>query len=376
MKNMRNMISFKIDEIRLWKITLPYVEPFETSFGREKEKTTIIIAFKSGDDLGFGELVAGEKPNFSYETIETSLYVFKKYFIKRILKKDVNPEIFLDDVKWIRGYPMAKAAFEMALWDLYAKKLNRPLYEVIGGVRKKVDVGVSIGIQKSIKTLLNKINMYLDRGYKRIKVKIKKGWDYNVLDAIRREYPDIMLTVDANCAYTKEDIDYLTKIDKYGLLYLEQPLYYWDLYYHSVLQKRIKTPICLDESITNSLRAEEAIEIGAAKIINVKPGRVGGIKETLYINHIGLKKKVPMWIGGMLETGIGRAFNVSIATLENVKYPSDISESKRYFERDIITEPWTLNKDGTLSVRTKPGIGVDIDWEYFNKKIRKEWILR
>jgi len=364
-----------VDKIYLWKINLPYVEPFETSFGRERDKKTIIVGLKSGDLTGYGELVAGSIPNFSYETIDTALYIFKRYLVKYILGKEINPKTFIEEVKWIRGHQMAKAAFEMALWDLYSKYLGKPLYELIGGVRRRIEAGVSVGIQKEIDILLRKIGDYLDKGYKRIKIKIKRGWDYNVLDAVRREYPDIKLTVDANAAYNKNDINYLKKLDEYDLLFIEQPLYYWDLYYHRVLQSQLNTPICLDESIINGLKAEEAILLDATRVINVKPGRVGGISETLYINELGLKNNVPMWIGGMLETGIGRGFNVSLATLENVKYPSDISESSRYYERDIIVDPWALNKDGTISVRSNPGIGVDIDWDFFYKKVLKEWIF-
>jgi O-succinylbenzoate synthase len=368
-------MTLNIDKVYLWKINLRYVEPFETSFGKEKYKRTIIVGLKSGDLTGYGELVAGHRPNFSYETIDTSLYIFKKYLVRYVMNKAVDPRKFTEEVRWIRGHQMAKAAFEMAVWDLYSKHLNKPLYKIIGGVRKRIEAGVSIGIQKNVNVLLRKIGEYLDKGYRRIKIKIKKGWDYNVLNAVRREYPDIGLTVDANAAYDKNDITYLKKLDEYNLLFIEQPLYYWDLYYHSILQSNLKTPICLDESITNGLRAEEAIFLDATRVINVKPGRVGGIVETLYINEVGLKNNVPMWIGGMLETGIGRGFNVSLATLENVKFPSDISESSRYFEKDIVVEPWTLNKDGTISVRDRPGIGVEIDWNFFYKKVLKEWIF-
>jgi len=365
----------KISEIYLWRIKLRYKEPFETSFGRENYKDTIIIGIKAGDFIGYGELVAGSKPMFSYETINTSLYIYKEYFIPLLLGKDADPQRFYTETSWIRGYPMAKASFEMALWDLYSKIQGKPLYKVIGGVKHKVEVGVSIGIQKRVDILISKISKYLEEGYRRIKIKIKPGYDFNVLDKVRKEFPDIPLTVDANAAYTKNDIKKLMKLDEYNLMFIEQPLYYWDLYYHSVLQSNIKTPICLDESITNGLRVEEAIHIGAARVINVKPGRVGGIKETLYINKVGLKYGVPMWIGGMLETGIGRGFNVSIATLENVKYPSDISESKRYFDKDIITKPWYMD-NGYMKPRDEDGIGVDIDWEFFYKNMLKEWTFK
>jgi len=367
--------SFKVDEIRLWRIKLEYREPFRTSFGVEKCKETIIIGLKSGDYYGYGELVAIREPSYSYETLDTALSIFKEYFIPLVLKKELNPYVFYNETSWIRGHPMAKATFEMALWDLHAKYLEKPLYEVIGGSRKKVEVGVSIGIQDSVDRLIRRIEEYLEEGYRRIKIKIKPGWDFEVLEKVRREFPDIPLTVDANAAYTKEDIPRLTNIDKYNLLYLEQPLYYWDIYYHSILQRKISTPICLDESLQNSLVTKAAIKMGATKIINLKPGRVGGIIESLHINEIGLKNNTPMWIGGMLETGIGRSFNVSIATLDNVKYPSDISESRRYYMKDIITEEWIM-ENGFMEPRKEAGIGVEIDWRYFYKKVLKEWVFR
>ena len=368
-----SMEKFRVDRVDLWWIRIPHKEPFTTSFGTEKVKETIIIGIYNGDLVGFGELVASKNPMYSYETIDTASIIITKYLIPSILWREVNPSSFIDDTKWIRGHNMAKAMLEMALWDLYSKMIRKPLYKVIGGVREKVDVGVSIGIQKNIDELIKKIDDYLEKGYSRIKMKIKPSWDIEILKRVRREYPDIPLTVDANSAYELEKHrKTLLALDEFNLLYIEQPLKYNDIVGHSKLQKELKTPICLDESITDLHKAWEALEIDAARVINIKPGRVGGIKESVKIHDLAEKYNVPVWIGGMLETGIGRAHNVSLATLRNIKFPSDISASERYFERDIITEPFELERNSKISVRKKPGIGVEIDWEYFRTLVTKE----
>lgn len=359
--------TFKIDEVWYWRIRLPYKEPFTTSFGTEDKKETIILQLKSGDIYGYGEVVAGLSPRYSPETLDTVLYILKKHIIP-YLKYETSPIDINFKLSWIRGNNMAKAAIEMALWDIYSKIHDKPLYKVLGGVRRYVDVGVSIGIKKDVDTLLKTISNYLDQGYMRIKIKVKPGWDIEVLDMVRKEYPDIKLTVDANASYILEKhASILRKMDEFNLLYIEQPLQYNDLVGHMKLQRMINTPLCLDESITDSHKAWEAIELGATKVINIKPGRVGGIYESRKIHDIAMDRNTPVWIGGMLETGIGRAFNVSLATMENVKYPSDISASNRYYEKDIIVEPFTLESGSKIKVRDGPGIGVEIDWEYLEQ---------
>ena len=359
--------TFKIDEVWYWRIRLPYKEPFTTSFGTEEKKETLIFQLKSGNIYGYGELVAGSTPAYSPETVETALHVIKKFIIP-CLKDEVSPIDINMRLSWIRGNNMAKAAIEMAIWDAYSKMVDRPLYRVIGGVRRYADVGVSIGIKKDIDTLLKTIEYYLNEGYNRIKIKVKPGWDIEVLRMVRREYPDIMLTIDANASYELDKHkEILLGFDEFNLLYIEQPLRYNDIVGHMKLQGMIKTDICLDESITDSHRAWEALEIGAARVINIKPGRVGGIYETLRIHNLTRDRKIPVWIGGMLETGVGRAFNVSLATLDNVRYPSDISASSRYYNRDIITEPFTLEDGSKIKVRDGPGIGIEIDWGYLEE---------
>lgn len=358
----------EIDRISLIRIELPYREYFETSFGREYEKHTYLVIVEASGEEGYAETAAGQYPKYSYESADIDAYVIDKYIIPSIRNGlSTDPNEFMEKVGWIKGYNMAKASIEMALWDLTAKLQSKPLYKLIGGVREYANVGVSIGLQKDIETLLSKISSYLEEGYQRIKIKISRGRDIELVKAVRREYPDILLTVDANGDYRAEDLEHLKKLDGYNLLYIEQPFPYWDLYLHSRLQSMIETKVCLDESVYNSELAKEAIEMEACKVINIKPGRVGGISESIAIHNIAMEKGVGTWIGGMLETGVGRGFNVALATLPNIVYPSDISASKRYFERDIVTEPWEIDDKGRMWVRKDSGIGVEIDWEYLEK---------
>ncbi len=357
----------EIDRITFYRVDIPYREYFETSFGREYNKRTYIVLVESGGETGYGETVAGGEPRYSYETVDVDFLVTEKYIIPNLRGSTSNPLEFLDRFRWIKGYNMAKAAIEMALWDLSSKLLSKPLYKLIGGVRRYADVGVSIGLQKSIDILLDKIGKYLEEGYQRIKIKIAKNRDYEILKRVRKEYPDIKLTADANGDYSYGDIDYLRDIDEFSLLYFEQPFPDWDLYSHKKLQEILDTPVCLDESISNSGSAYGAIKLKACRVINIKPGRVGGIFESIKIHNISRDHSVGVWIGGMLETGIGRGFNVALATLPNVSYPSDISASKRYYVKDIVTEPWEIDSKGRMWVREGSGIGVEIDWEYLEK---------
>ncbi len=373
---MTNLPGEEIDKITLIRIKLPYREYFETSFGREYEKHTYLVIVEAGGEEGYAETAAGQYPRYSYESADIDAFVVENYIIPSIEDGlPTDPMKFMEKVSWIKGFNMAKASIEMALWDLTAKLLSKPLYKLIGGVREYANVGVSIGLQKDVDTLLSKIASYLEEGYQRIKIKISKGRDIELVEAVRREYPDILLTVDANGDYRSEDIEHLTKLDGYNLLYIEQPFPYWDLYLHSRLQSMLDTKVCLDESVYNSDLAKEAIEMGAGKVINIKPGRVGGIGESIAIHNISMENGVGTWIGGMLETGVGRGFNVALATLPNIIYPSDISASKRYFDRDIVTEPWEIDDKGRMWVRKDSGIGVEIDWEYLEKLTvwRKEY---
>jgi len=365
---MTSLPGEEVDKITLIRIKLPYREYFETSFGREYEKHTYLIIVEAGGDEGYSETAAGHYPKYSYESADIDAFIVEKYIIPSIEEGlSTDPREFMDKVSWIKGYNMAKASIEMALWDLTAKLMGKPLYKLIGGVREYANVGVSIGLQKDIDTLLSKISSYLEEGYQRIKIKISRGRDIELVKAVRNEFPDILLTVDANGDYRAEDLEHLKKLDGYNLLYIEQPFPYWDLYLHSKLQSMLETKICLDESVYNSDLAKEAIEMGAGKVINIKPGRVGGISESIAIHDISRDYGVGTWIGGMLETGIGRGFNVALATLPNIIYPSDISASKRYFNREIVTEPWEIDDKGRMWVRKGSGIGVEVDWKYIEK---------
>ncbi|HIQ03526.1 MAG TPA: o-succinylbenzoate synthase [Desulfurococcales archaeon] len=351
-----------IKSLELYRIAVELKEPFTTSFGTIWRRETVVVkVVDENGNTGWGEIVSGSGPWYTYETIDTAIHIVKDYIVPMIRGREIDhPKTFCDIVKPIRGHNMAKAGIEMALWDLYAKELNMPLYSVLGGVRSRVECGVSIGIKSSIDELLKAIEYYLDQGYRRVKIKIKPGWDVNVVCRVRREYPNTPLQVDANAAYTLSDYRVFKSLDEYNLEMIEQPLHYDDLVDHAVLQRLIKTPICLDESIKSINDAKSAYKLGSCTIINIKPGRVGGIMESLRIHDFCMTVGIPVWIGGMLETGIGRAFLVALATLPNVKYPNDISASNRYYVEDIVEPPWTLNSDGTITVPTKPGIGVEV----------------
>ncbi len=357
-----------VKKVTLFKVKIPLKEEFTTSFGTTRYKEAVIVKIEEkGGEVGWGEVPAGSGPWYSYETVDTALIIIRRFIIPQILKSDIDIDDYMNVVKHIRGHNMAKAGVEMALWDLKAKLQSLPLWKVIGGRRAKIVSGVSIGIKRSVNELLKTIGRHLDEGYQRIKVKIKPGWDINIVDAIRREYPDILLQVDANAAYTLRDINILRKLDDYNLLMIEQPLDYNDLVYHAILQKFIKTPICLDESIKYPEDVVRAYMLGSCLIVNLKPARVGGISNSLRIHELCYQLGLGLWIGGMLETGIGRGFLVALASLPYVNYPNDISASNRYFKQDIVEPEWTLNRDGTISVPNRSGIGVEVIEERLEK---------
>jgi O-succinylbenzoate synthase len=255
---------------------------------------------------------------------------------------------------------MAKAGVEMAAWDLYARQRGEPLSRVLGGVRDRIASGVSIGIQETVDDLLAKIERELAAGYRRIKIKIKPGWDVDVVAAVRKRFGPIALMVDANAAYTLADADHLAELDRFDLMMIEQPLDYDDIADHAVLQRRLRTPICLDESIKTVGAAREAIRAGACRIINIKPGRVGGFSESIRLHDLCADHGIPVWHGGMLESGIGRAANIHLSTLPNFTLPGDVAASKRYFDPDLIDPPIEVASDGTIAVPQQPGIGVTI----------------
>ena len=362
----------RVRSLELYEVWMPLKSEFRTSFGSTRLRPAILVRVEGeGGEHGWGEVVAGEGPWYSYETVWTAWHVIVD-FIAPMLGSVEGPSDFRERTARIRGHNMAKAGVEMALWDLEARSSGRPLWEMIGGVRSRVSVGVSVGIQGSVESLLRVVSMYLEEGYRRIKIKIEPGWDVEPVKSLRREFPDIPLQVDANAAYTLLDAPRLAELDKYSLLMIEQPFSHDDLVEHADFRRMARTPICLDESIKSLGDAVAALRLGSADIINIKPGRVGGIGEALSIHDFwSMKAHKPVWIGGMLETGVGRGHLVALATLPGVAYPSDISASSRYYSEDIVDKPWELGPDSTIEARRDPGIGVEVDEAKLRKYVKK-----
>ncbi|MHC1778252.1 MAG: o-succinylbenzoate synthase [Lentimicrobium sp.] len=358
----------RIDSIELRHIKMELVSPFVTSMGTEYDEEHIIVRVDGGGVTGWGESVAEGTPFYSYETVQTAWHILKDFLIPSVLGKDLKDvaEAIELNAK-VRGHMMAKAGLEAALWDAFAKSRNISLSNMLGGTRKKIDVGVSIGIQSSVSGLIKKVEGYLAEGYKRIKIKISPGFDLQFVEALRKEFPGLLLQVDANSAYTLDDIGLFKKMDEYDLSLIEQPLGYEDIFDHSKLQREIKTPICLDESIHSLDDTRAAIELGSCRIINIKPGRVGGYTESKLIHDYCASMNIPVWHGGMLESGIGRAGNVALASLPNFTLPGDISASKRYYKEDIVEPEFVVNPDGTMDVPVKPGIGVEVNMQMLEK---------
>lgn len=349
-----------IERIEMDLLRLPYVHFFETSFGRSYDRTFIIIKVYEGTLCGYGECVAEEAPLYSGETTETAWHILKDFLIPLVFKERIiEPEDYARQAKLFRGNPMAKASLELALWDLKAKREGRPLFKLYGGVRKSVEAGVSCGIEDSIPELVNRVGAYLSEGYKRIKIKIKPGWDVKACEALRKKYPDILLQADANGAYSLKDRETLKSLDAFNLLMIEQPFPPYDLWDHARLQKEIKTPICLDESILSLDSTRAACEMGSCRIVNIKVGRVGGVVEARRIHDYCHSNGVPVWCGGMLESGIGRAHNLHLASLPNFLYPHDLSASRRYYREDIIEPFIELSGPGKIDLPEGPGIGVN-----------------
>jgi o-succinylbenzoate synthase len=352
----------RIDKIELRHIKMELVSPFTTSMGTEYDEEHIIVIVDSEGLTGWGECVAEGTPFYSYETVQTAWHILKDFLIPSILGKNISSiGEAIKSYSKVRGHMMAKAGLEAALWDVLAKSKNISLSKLLGGIRKKIDVGVSIGIQSSEQELIEKVSGYLNEGYRRIKIKISPGSDIQFVKALRKEFPKLLLQVDANSAYELKHISLFKEMDNYNLLLIEQPLGYEDIYDHSKLQREIKTPICLDESIHSLDDTRAAIELDSCRVINIKPGRVGGFTESKSIHDYSASKNIPVWHGGMLESGIGRAGNVALASLPNFTLPGDISASKRYYKEDIVEPEFVLNKDGTMDVPTKPGIGVEVN---------------
>jgi O-succinylbenzoate synthase len=337
------------------------LHPFETSFGSTKDRHIILVNAGDGNHSGWGEVTAAEGPFYSYETWKTAWHILRDYVVPCVIGKELeSPRDFEAIVSGIRGHNMAKAGLETALWDLEAKASGVALWKLLGGQRARIDCGVSIGIQPSIEGLLAKIDSEIKAGYRRIKVKIKPGWDVEVIRQIRVSFPDILLMCDANSAYTLADIDVFKKMDGFNVMMFEQPLHHEDIIDHAELQRQIQTPICLDESIHSAEDARKAIKIGACRIINIKLGRVGGHKQARAVHDVCRDHGIPVWCGGMLESGIGRAHNIALSSLENFSLPGDVSASKRYWAEDAIEPAVEVSADGQIPQRDQPGIGYNV----------------
>ncbi len=364
----------KLESITLTHLRMPLVSPFETSFGRIHERECILVTIRSEGLTGYGECVADRDPGYAYETSGTAWHILKDFILPLLLGQDVaDAADFRRRVRHIRGHPMAKAGVEMALWDLLGKRAGKSLRELLGGERERVPVGVSVGLQESPGVLVRTVEGYLTQGYARVKIKIKPGRDVADASAVRRAFPDLKLQVDANSAYTLETARALRPLDDLNLLLIEQPLAEDDLWDHHLLQKEFRTPLCLDESILSARHARQALEMDACRVINIKAGRVGGLSEAVAIHDLCRARAVPVWCGGMLETGVGRASNLALASLPGFVLPGDISASDRYYEQDITNERFTLNPDSTINVPTAPGLGVTIDSGALKRFARAEY---
>lgn len=371
-------MGIQVKKIVLRHIQMPLVHFFETSFSRTYARDIVLVEAIAEDGLsGWGEVTAGENPFYNEEWFESAWLILKQYVAPRVLHHEfASPMDVYARTAHIRGHFMARGGFEAAVWDLEARRQKIPLWKLIGGgSRREIPCGVSIGIQDTIDQLLGKIDKELNDGYQRIKVKIKPGWDVDAIRAIRNRFPKILLMADANSAYTLKDIGLLKQLDEFDLMMIEQPLAHDEIYDHAELQAQLKTPICLDECIRDAHQAEQAIRIGAARIINIKLGRVGGFAGAKAVHDVAQKHNVPVWCGGMLEAGIGRAHNIALATLPNFTLPGDISASKRYWKRDII-EPWVeTTPQGTIAVRDDVGFGYAIDHDFLRSVTVREETL-
>jgi o-succinylbenzoate synthase len=372
----------RIERIALREIRLALREPFRISSGVVTERRIFLLELTEADGpTVWAECVAGENPNYSPETVDTAWYAIKEWVAPRVLGRSLDgPEVVHDLLdRDFRGHNMAKAAVEMGSWAVAAEKQGVPLSQLLGGTRDRVPTGISIGIQANPEALVDRAKRALASGYRKIKLKIQPGADVPFVKAVREALGrDVHLMADANSAYTLADGDHLQKLDAFDLIMLEQPLGRDDLVRHAELQRRLKTPICLDESITDVDRAEDMIALGSGRIVNIKPGRVGGFTVSKRIHDLCARHGIPVWCGGMLESGVGRAYNVALASLPNFSLPGDLSPSARYWERDVVRPEWTMDAEGMVRVpRSRPGLGIEPDVDRIDDlTIRRESLER
>lgn len=367
----------KIDQVNMHHLRMRLKNSFETSFGRIDTRDCILVEVFSDGLIGYGECVADHHPGYSSETAGTAWHILKEFLIPDILISEAtHPSELTHRFQHIRGNLMAKAGLEMAVWDLYGKQTGSSLQKLLGGDGSSVKVGVSVGIHATPDELLSTVSDYVHQGYRRIKIKIKPGRDIGDVSVIRGEFPDIMLQVDANSAYSLNESDRLIELDHFGLVLIEQPLAEDDLWDHHKLQRKLRTPVCLDESILSVRHARQAIDMDACKIINIKAGRVGGLNEARTIHNLCHQNGIPVWCGGMLETGVGRAANLALASLPNFLLPGDISATERYYAEDITEETFTLNPDSTIDIPDQPGLGISINQNTLEKFTIKSTSIR
>ena len=353
----------KIERVELRRVSLPLRRPFQTSFGTSTRKEFVLVSVWAGGQAGHGECVADLRPDYSPETNETAHHVLRDYLVPALFALALErPEEVAPAFAWVRGHAMAKAALEMAVWDLCARRGGVPLHRLLGGRGGTVAAGVSIGLQAGPDALLERVEEEVAAGYRRVKIKIAPGRDVALVRAVREHYPELPLMVDANSAYTLADAGVLEALDGFGQTMIEQPLGWDDLVDHATLQRRLRTPLCLDESIHGLEHARQALDIGAARVINVKAGRVGGFLASRQISAHCAARGVPVWCGGMLESGIGRLANVHLQTLPGFTLPGDTAASQRYFEEDLIEPPVTVSSAGLITVPEGPGLGHEIVW--------------
>ena len=367
----------RIEAITLRKLRMQLRVPFEASFGVITHRNVVLVEILSDGVTGWGEVTATPEPVFTYESAATASLVIRDYFVPRILGKSIDcaaqvQQLFSD----IRGHEMARASIENALWDVEAQQKKVPLAKLLGGTRSEIACGVSIGIQQSPEVLVEKVRMEIEAGYQRIKIKIRPGQDLEYIRAVRRAFPNILLSVDANSSYSLDDAEHLKRFDDFNLLMIEQPLWWDDISWHAKLAPQLKTPICLDEPIRHARDAQTAIELGAAGIINIKLGRVGGHSSAREVQAVSLANGIHAWCGGMLESGIGRAHNIAVSALPGYTLPGDVSASKRYWDEDLVDPPVEVSPRGTISVPTTPGLGYPVRTDLIERTTLEKEVWR
>ncbi len=364
----------RLEAVELRVVELPLRFPFETSFGREETKRAVLVCAYADGLAGWGEAPVLSAPLYNEETVETAWHVLRDFLVPALLSRPVaHPGEVRHRLRFVRRHHMAKAGLEAAVWDLFAQRQGRSLRDLLGGVRDRVEVGVSLGIEPTVADLVRRVEAFVAQGYRRVKVKIRPGWDVEVVRELRRQFPGLPLQVDANSAYSLEDAPVFEAMDEFGLLLVEQPLAEDDLVDHAKLQARLRTPLCLDESIVHPHDARKAAELGSCRVVNIKPARLGGLASAVETHDVCAAHGMPVWCGGMLETGIGRLGNLALASLPNFQLPGDLSASDRYFHEDLIDPPVALEPDGTVRVPAEAGVAPRVRRDRVDRAtVRKE----